>query len=186
MATNDEPTTDEASGEQPDEFRVAVTDSVADVEPPGEYLDEFPKWNGGVDVVVPKDVARAIAHRAGARATDGDTVTERTVYDLAYDHAQVTERFLVPADDWRDANVPLVEWVEQHGVPVDRTESDRRDADSAPGDSSSQTVFGATAEFRPGDDVPLVVTLDVPDQVLEVAGGWDELTEAGRLRLADR
>jgi hypothetical protein len=31
---------------------------VADVEPPGDSLDEFPRWNGGVGVVIPREVAR--------------------------------------------------------------------------------------------------------------------------------
>jgi len=68
MATNDD-TDDstEPSGEQRTERRTPVTDSVADVEPPGEYLDEFPEWRGTVDVVLPDDVARAVS-RSTARS----------------------------------------------------------------------------------------------------------------------
>ena len=51
-------------------------------------------------------------------------------------------------------------------------------------DGHTRTYFPARAEYRPGDDVPLVVTLDVPEYVLDVAGGFDQLTETGRLRLA--
>jgi hypothetical protein len=43
--------------------------------------------------------------------------------------------------------------------------------------------ISARAEFRPGDDGPLVVTLEVPDHVLNVAGGcFAELTETGEHR----
>ncbi len=32
---------------------------MADVEPSGDYPDELPRWNGGVDVVVPYEVAHS-------------------------------------------------------------------------------------------------------------------------------
>jgi len=128
MGTN-YPTDDEPSTDRPIN-RTAVTDSVADVEPPGDYLDEFPRWRGGVDVVIPREIARAVAHRVGTVSARGKTVTERTVYDYALDHATVAERFLVPAADWRERHTPLAEWVAQQGVPVEGTDGDRRDGDS--------------------------------------------------------
>jgi len=126
MATNNPTDDDEPSDRQ----RLAATerDSVADVEPPGDYLGEFPRWSGAVDVVIPREVARAVAHRVGTVSARGKTVTERTVYDYALDHACVTERFLVP--NGPNPHVPLAEWVSQRGVPVKRTEGGRRDDDS--------------------------------------------------------
>jgi hypothetical protein len=45
------------------------------------------------------------------------------------------------------------------------------------------TDISARAEFRPGDDGPLVVTLDVPDHILDVTGGcFAELTKTGEHR----
>ena len=158
-------------------------DSVATVEPPADYLGEFPEWRGSVDVVVPREVARAVAHRAGAVAARGKTVTDRTITDYALDHAQIHERFLVPVGS---GTASLAEYAEQHGVAVERTEGDVETATTAvTDDGHTRAHFPARAEYRPGDDVPLVVTLDVPDYVLGAAGGFEELTETGRLQLAD-
>ena len=172
---DDEPTNNRLAA---DEY-----DSVADVSPPADYLDQFPEWRGSVDVVIPKDVARAVAHRAGAVAARGKTVTDRTITDYALDHAQVHERFRVPVGS---GTISLSEYAEQHGVPVERTEGDVETATTTAvtDDGHTRAYFPARAECRPGDDVPLVVTLDVPDYVLDVAGGFDQLTESVRVRRA--
>lgn len=162
MATND-PT---------DEYRVELSESMADVAVSAAYVDELPTWNTSVDVFLPDDVARAVAYRAGMRAHREAAVTEREVHDLALDHAQTHSRFLVE-HDWQQPAVPLVEWVADQGVPVDHetatvTHPDRR-------------IFGATAQYRPDSEIPLHITLDVPEGVIEDAGGWDWLTESVRL-----
>jgi len=46
-----------------------------------------------------------------------------------------------------------------------------------------QTDITASVEYRPGV-WPLVVTLDVPEHVLESAGGFEELTETVEYRRA--
>jgi len=184
MGTNYPRDDDEPSDRQrlaADEF-----DSVADVEPPGEYLTEFPDWSGGVGVVIPREVARAVAHRVGVAAARGKTVTERTVADFAYDHAQLTERFQVPSGS---GTVSLAEWVEQHGVPVERTEGGRASAEPATttaitDDGHTRAHFPARAEYRPGEDVPLRVTLEVPEHVVALGGGFEALTDSVRLRPA--
>jgi hypothetical protein len=184
MGTNNPRDDDEPSDRQ----RLAADeyDSVADVEPPAEYLDEFPGWSGGVGVVIPREVARAVAHRVGVAAARGKTVTERTVADFAYDHATVTERFQVPNGS---GTVSLAEWVEQRGVPVERTEGDRDSAEPATttavtDDGHTRAHFPARAEYRPGEDVPLRVTLDVPEHVVALGGGFEALTETVEYRLA--
>ena len=180
MGTNyprddDEPTNNRLSARE--------IDSVATVEPPADYLDEFPDWSGGVGVVIPREVARAVAHRVGVAAARGKTVTERTVADFAYDHAQVHERFRVPVGS---GTVSLAEWVERRGVAVERTEGDVETATTTVTDGGhTRAHFPARAEYRPGDDVPLVIAVDVPEFVLDVVGGFEELTDSARLQLAD-
>ena len=49
-------------------------------------------------------------------------------------------------------------------------------------DGHTRAYFPARAEYRPGDDAPLVLTLDVPEYVLDVAGGFDQLTESVQLQ----
>ena len=156
-------------------------DSVATVEPPADYLDQFPEWRGSVGVVIPREVARAVAHRAGAVAARGKTVTDRTITDYALDHAQVHERFRVPVGS---GTVSLSEYAEQHGVPVERTEGDVETATTTVTDGHTRAYFPARGEFRPAQDIPLAVTLDVPDYVLDVAGAFDQLTESVRVRRA--
>jgi len=171
-----------------DRHRLAADefDSAADVEPPAEYLDEFPDWSGAVGVVIPREVARAVAHRVGVAAARRKTVTERTVADFAYDHAQIHERFQVPSGS---GTVSLVEWVEQHGVPVERTEGGRDSAETATttaitDDGRTRAHFPARAEYRPGEDVPIRVTLEVPEHVAVLGGGFEELTETVEYRRA--
>jgi hypothetical protein len=55
--------------------------------------------------------------------------------------------------------------------------------DDEPSDER-QTDLAARAEYRPGEDVPLRVTLNVPEHVREAAGGFEELTETVEYRLA--
>jgi hypothetical protein len=50
--------------------------------------------------------------------------------------------------------------------------------------SDKQTEVAARAEYRPGEDVPLRVTIDVPEHVLDAAGGFEDLTDSVRLRPA--
>ena len=171
---DDEPTNNRLSARE--------IDSVATVEPPADHLDQFPEWRGSVGVVIPREVARAVAHRVGVAAARGKTVTERTVYDYALDHAQVHERFRVPVGS---GTAPLADWVDRRGVAVERTEGDVETATTAvTDDGHTRAYFPARVEYRPGDDVPLVVTLDVPEYVLDVAGGFEELTESVRVRRA--
>jgi len=47
-----------------------------------------------------------------------------------------------------------------------------------------QTDVSARAEYRPDEEVPLRVTLDVPEDIREVAGGFEELTETVEYRRA--
>jgi hypothetical protein len=187
MGTNSSRNSSRNDDEPNDRQRLAADelDSVADVEPPDNYLDEFPRWNSAVDVVIPREVARAVAHRVGTVSARGKTVIDRTVTDFASDHAQVTERFLVPTGS---GAVPLAEWVEQRGVPVERTEGGRDSAETATttvvDDGHTRAHFPARAEYRPGADIQLVITLDVPGHVLDVSGGFEELTDSVRLRPA--
>ena len=55
--------------------------------------------------------------------------------------------------------------------------------DDEPNDER-QTEVAARAEYRPGEDVPLRVTLSVPEHVLDAAGGFEDLTDSVRLRPA--
>jgi len=165
------PNSDRPTDEQTDENH-QLSESVADVAPPAESIHDFPTWAGTVDVFLPDDVARAVAHRAGARAHREGAITECEVHDLAYDHAQVWARFLAEPDTLEPA-VPLSDWVADQGVPVDHG----RDPVVFP----DRRVFEATAQYRPGHQIPLRVTLDVPDGVLDDAGGWAELTDSVRL-----
>ena len=77
--------------DEPTNNRLAAReiDSVATVEPPADYLDQLPEWRGSVGVVIPREVARAVAHRVGAVAARGKTVTGQSGLDYALGHAQV-------------------------------------------------------------------------------------------------
>ena len=55
--------------------------------------------------------------------------------------------------------------------------------DDEPSDER-QTEVSARAEYRPDEEVPLVISLDVPERVLETAGGFEELTETVEYRRA--
>jgi len=55
--------------------------------------------------------------------------------------------------------------------------------DDEPNDER-QTGVSARAEYRPDEEVPLVISLDVPGHVLDVAGGFEELTETVAYRRA--
>jgi hypothetical protein len=60
-------------------------------------------------------------------------------------------------------------------------------ASQPPTDESNderQTNVAARAEYRPDEDVPLRVTIDVPEHVLDAAGGFEDLTDSVRLRPA--
>jgi hypothetical protein len=48
--------------------------------------------------------------------------------------------------------------------------------------SGRQTDISARAEYRPDEEVPLQVTLNVPEHVREAAGGFEELTETVEFR----
>jgi len=50
--------------------------------------------------------------------------------------------------------------------------------------NDKQTDVSARAEYRPDEEVPLVISLDVPGHVLDVAGGFEELTETVEYRRA--
>ena len=53
-----------------DEYRIELSESMANVDVSAEYIDELPTWNTGVNVFLPDDVAHAVAYRAGALDTD--------------------------------------------------------------------------------------------------------------------
>jgi len=50
--------------------------------------------------------------------------------------------------------------------------------------SDKQTEVAARAEYRPDEEVPLVISLDVPEHVREAAGGFEALTETVAYRRA--
>jgi hypothetical protein len=53
--------------------------------------------------------------------------------------------------------------------------------DDEPSDER-QTEVAARAEYRPDEEVPLQVTIEVPEHVREAAGGFEELTETVEFR----
>lgn len=53
-----------------------------------------------------------------------------------------------------------------------------------PSDGEPYT-FDAHADYHPGEDVPLVVTVDAPEWAIETAGGWEGFTESVRVQHTD-
>lgn len=160
----------EESVEQSDDNGVSLPASDATVEP-NDILRAGPpnSWfKTTVDVALPTDIATAVAYRAGVRSAREGQATPQNIHEIALDYAQVWPRFLVRGED-----LTLVEWVDEHaGVSVDH---------SQPAPHPDQHLFNATAEYRPGSEFPLHITMYPPERVLEDVGGWAELTESVRL-----
>ena len=138
----------------------------------GPLSSDPPELQMTVDVAVPSEITALVSDRAVRRTARDGAVTAAAIYDLVDDYVQVWPRPLVA-----DTGRPLVEAVaDQADVTVDHSETvvfpDRQ-------------LFGASAEYRPESEVPLHVTLDPPERVLEAAGGADQLTETIRVHLAD-
>jgi hypothetical protein len=132
---------------------------------------ERPELRTTVDVRVPTEIADVVAQRAARRSTHEGAVTSRTITELADDYVQVWARHLVA-----DTNTRLPDWIdEDRGVPVDHSEQV-----SFP----DRQLFAAGVSYRPESEVPLHVTLDPPERVLEQVGGWEELVENARFHHA--
>jgi hypothetical protein len=164
MPTNDtDPTTTDA---------VPTTDNPTD--PAGEAVvppSERPELRTTVDVRVPTEIADAVAQRAAHHATQEGAVTSKTINDLALDYVQVWARHLVA-----DTNTRLPDWIDEDtDVPVDHSEQwpypDRQ-------------LFAAGVSYRPESEVPLHITLDPPERVLDQVGGWGQLVENVRFHHA--
>lgn len=168
MATND--TDADETGEQSDDYRVPVPPSDADLEPndvvrQGALGNRFQTT---VDIVLPREIVAAVAYRAGVRSAREGQVTPQDIHDIALDYASVWPRFLVRGDE-----LPLAEWVEEQAdIPVDHSE---------PVQHPDRHLFNATAEYRPEGEVPLHITLQPPQTVLDEVGGWAALTESARI-----
>ena len=134
-------------------------------------VGDRPELKTTVDIRLPPEITSAVAaHAAHRTATDG-AVTAAAVRDIAADYVEVWPRYLVA-----DTGRPLVEWVaDRADVVVDHNENavlpDRQ-------------LFEARAEYRPESEIPVHVTLDPPERVLEAAGGADQLTETIRVHIA--
>lgn len=127
-------------------------------------VSERPELRTTVDVRVPTEIVEEVAKRAERRATHEGAVTALTITGLADDYVQVWARHLVA-----DTDTTLVDWIDEDSdVPVDHS-----DQVSYP----DRQVFTAGVSYRPESEVPLHVTLDPPERVLEAAGGWGQLVE---------
>jgi len=164
MTTND---TDSTTDDAPN------TDDV-DTDPAGEAFvppSERPELRTTVYVRVPTEIADAVAQRVAHRATHEGPVTAETITDIADDYVQVWARLLVA-----DTNTRLPDWIAQDtDVPVDHS-----DQVSYP----DRQLLAAGVSYRPESEVPLHVTLDPPERVLEQVGGWEELVENARFHHA--
>jgi len=135
-------------------------------------VGDRPELKTTVDVRLPPAITSAVAaHAAHQTATDG-AATVADIHDFAADHVEVWPRYLVAESD-----TPLVEWVaDRADVVVDHSDTvvlpDRQ-------------LFEARAEYRPESEIPVHVTLDPPERVLEAAGGADQLTEVIRVHVGD-
>jgi len=146
---DDAPTTDDAGGP-------ASGESL----PPSER----PELRTTVDVPVPTEIVEDVAKRAERRATHEGAVTAETITETADDYVQVWARHLVA-----DTDTTLVDWIDEDtDVPVDHS-----DQVSYP----DRQLFAAGVSYRPESAVPLHVTLDPPERVLDQVGGWEELIE---------
>jgi len=158
MPTNDTtPTTTDAAPSTDD-----ADDPASGWEP--QAPSERPELRTTVDVRVPTEIADAVAQRAARRAAHEGAVTSKTIADIALDYVQVWARHLVA-----DTNTRLTDWIDENtDIPVDHSEQwpfpDRQ-------------LFAAGVSYRPESAVPLHVTLDPPERVLDQVGGWEELIE---------
>jgi hypothetical protein len=127
-------------------------------------VSERPELRTTVDVRVPTEIVEEVAKRAERRATHEGAVTALTITGLADDYVQVWARHLVA-----DTNTRLPDWIdEDRGVRVDHS-----DQVSYP----DRQLFAAGVSYRPESEVPLHVTLDPPERVLDQVGGWGQLVE---------
>ena len=156
MPTNDtDPTTDNDA---------APTTDDGDTNPAVVPPSERPELRTTVDVRVPTKIADAVAQRAAHRATHKGPVTARTITEIADDYVQVWARHFAA-----DTGRPLVDWIdEDRSVPVDHS-----DQVSYP----DRQLFAAGVSYRPESAVPLHITLDPPERVLDQVGGWGQLVE---------
>jgi hypothetical protein len=158
------------SSELPTDTDDALTDD--QYEALSRPVSDRPELKTTVDVRLPPEITSAVAaHAAYRTATDG-AATVADIHDYAADHVQLWPRYLVGESD-----TPLVEWV-----------ADRADIIVDPSDTvvlPDRQLFEARAEYRPESEIPVHVTLDPPERVLEAAGGADQLTETIRVHLAD-
>ena len=130
-----------------------------------------PELKTTVDVRLPPEITSAVGAHAAHRTTTDGAVTAAAVRDIAADYVDLWPRYLVAESD-----TPLVEWV-----------ADRADVVIDPSDTvvlPDRQLFEARAEYRPESEIPVHVTLDPPERVLEAAGGADQLTETIRVHVA--
>ena len=158
------------SNELPTDTDDALTDD--QYEALSQPVSDRPELKTTVDIRLPSEITSAVAAHAAHRTATNGTVTAAAVRDIAADYVEVWPRYLVA-----DSDTPLVEWVaDRADIVVDLSETvvlpDRQ-------------LFEARAESRPESEVPLHVTLDLPERVLEAGGGADQLTETIRVHLAD-
>ena len=135
-------------------------------------VSDRPELKTTVDVRLPPEITSAVAAHAAHRIATNGAVTAAAVRDIAADYVEVWPRHLVAG-----ADTPLVEWV-----------ADRADVVVDPSETvvlPDRQLFEARAEYRPESEIPVHVTLDPPERVLEAAGGADQLTETIRVHLAD-
>ena len=157
------------SNELPTDTDDALTDD--QYEALSRPASDRPELKTTVDVRLPPAITSAVAaHAAHRTATDG-AATVAKIHDYATDYVEVWPRYLVAESD-----TPLVEWV-----------ADRADVVINPSKAvvlPDRQLFEARAEYRPDSEIPVHVTLDPPERVLEAAGGADQLTETIRVHVA--
>lgn len=78
---------DQTAGDSADdgvsEIRIILEESIANVDVDAEYVDELPEWETTINVLLPNDVARTVAYRAGMRARYRGAVTQRDIHTFA-------------------------------------------------------------------------------------------------------
>ena len=157
------------SNELPTDTDDALTDEQYEglTRAPGDW----PELKTTVDVRLPPEITSAVAAHAAHRTTTDGAATVADIHDFADNYVEVWPRYLVAEGD-----TPLVEWV-----------ADRADVVVDPSDTvvlPDRQLFEARAEYRPESEIPVHVTLDPPERVLEAAGGADQLTETIRVHVA--
>lgn len=93
---------------------------------------------------------------------------ETAFWDAVNQAVETSPTIIVDGDVKGPADIPSVD---AENVPTD--------------DTPDGVLMEARAEYRADHRIPLHVTVDAPETVLEDAGSWDELTESVRVSRAD-